>query len=271
MNIADLVVAAGSLLSGVRILAEGLSEMDRGRRQLAGQFKGDGTEARGTLHKVGNRIEERIDRIRDLVRKGAVDPKIRSYAVKVVSSRCARCRSCKTPNILTAAEGGGAAVRPGSCRAVLQGDSLWRCGRCRRSNDIASTEWCVPEKDARREVEAVFAAVRANVRYVRDVHGIDTFQHPKRTLAWGGGDCDDYTVVLGSMLMSIGYPVRARVMETKDPHTGRPAGGWSHILLMCGLPPRKPTGWLPLDASLDRPAGWYPPKALVHRTKDFRL
>jgi hypothetical protein len=52
-------------------------------------------------------------------------------------------------------------------------------------------------------------------------------------------------------------------MQTKGSPT------WSHILVLVGLPPSNPTGWLPLDASMAQPAGWYPPKSIIEKTKDF--
>jgi transglutaminase-like putative cysteine protease len=101
------------------------------------------------------------------------------------------------------------------------------------------------------------------VRYTRDVSGIDTYQTPQRTLAWGIGDCDCLSILLAALLESVGYPVKLRVMETKG------AGTWSHILPLVGMPPTDPTRWMPLDASVDEPAGWYPPKSIIVKTRAF--
>jgi len=50
-------------------------------------------------------------------------------------------------------------------------------------------QWCVPEKDTLAEIDAIYKALRRDIRYTSDVHGIDTYAHPKRTLELGGGDC----------------------------------------------------------------------------------
>jgi hypothetical protein len=130
-----------------------------------------------------------------------------------------------------------------------------KCGR----------EWCVPEKDWPAEVEAIFKAVREHIRYTRDTYGKDLFQHPVRTFQFGGADCDDYTIVLGSMLQSVGYPVRARVIRTTD------ADDWNHIYLLVGLPPRAPARWVPLDASVNKPPGWEAPRSMVADMRDFNV
>lgn len=49
--------------------------------------------------------------------------------------------------------------------------------------------WCIPERDYLGEIRAIFKYTRQNVRYVRDPIDRDTFQHPVRTLEWGGEDC----------------------------------------------------------------------------------
>ena len=134
--------------------------------------------------------------------------------------------------------------------------------------------WCVPEKDWPAEIRAIFDFVRQNIRYTRDTYGKDLFQHPLRTLhkdvvggGFGGGDCDDYTIVLGSMLQAVGYPVKARVIRTRD----RKPGDWNHIYLLVGLPPGGPKKWIPLDASVDQPAGWQAPKSMIAEVRDFEV
>lgn len=123
--------------------------------------------------------------------------------------------------------------------------------------------WCVPEKNWDAEAKAVFDYTRANVRYARDSYGRDQFQHPRRTLQWGGGDCDDYTILLGSLLQSIGYPVKCRVIQT-DGHKD-----YNHIYLVVGLPPQAPSRWVALDGSMDRPAGWEAPARMIKKKRDF--
>jgi predicted transglutaminase-like cysteine proteinase len=124
-------------------------------------------------------------------------------------------------------------------------------------------KFALAERDYEGELKAVFDDIRRNVRYVRDGHKLDTFQSARRTLEFGGGDCDDYTITMGSALQSIGYPVKLRIVQTKG------SKDFNHIFLLAGLPPRAPTKWVPLDASVDKPAGWHPPHRMLAKIKDY--
>lgn len=125
--------------------------------------------------------------------------------------------------------------------------------------------WCTPEKDNAAEVKAIFNAVRQNVRYSGDMTSADTFQHPRRTLEFGGGDCDDFTSLTGAALEAIGIPVRMRVIQTND------SPDYNHIYIIAGLPPQGPRKWVPLDASVNKPAGWEVPKSMIRRKRDFEV
>jgi hypothetical protein len=124
-------------------------------------------------------------------------------------------------------------------------------------------KFCLPERDYWGEVKAVFDAIRKNVRYVRDGYKLDVYQAANRTLEFAGGDCDDFVITLGSALQSIGYPIKLRVIQTVD------SPDFNHIFLLVGLPPRGPTKWVSLDASVDKPAGWHPPRQMIAKIKDF--
>lgn len=125
--------------------------------------------------------------------------------------------------------------------------------------------WCIDEGSYEAEVKAVFDHVRENIRYVRDTQGKDLFQHPRRTIEFQSGDCDDYSIVLCSCLGSIGYPTRLRVIRTKG------SRDWNHIYALVGLPPRSPSRWIALDASLPKPAGWEAPASMVADRLDFEV
>ena len=81
--------------------------------------------------------------------------------------------------------------------------------------------------------------------------------------------CDDYSIVLGSLLGAIGYPVRLRVIRTHD--AGLPRGEFNHIYALVGLPPNAPQKWVPLDASVSEPAGWEAPREMVAEYKDYEV
>lgn len=127
--------------------------------------------------------------------------------------------------------------------------------------------WCIPERDYQGELRAIFNYTRQNVRYVRDPVDRDTFQHPRRTLEWGGEDCDGATIVVGSLVQAIGYPYKCRVIQTVY------GNDYDHIYGMAGVPPTSPNPkiWLPMDASVDKPAFWEAPRHLVKRVKDFTV
>jgi hypothetical protein len=142
-------------------------------------------------------------------------------------------------------------------------------------------EWCLAEKDYLAEIRALFKAVRdpsspLAIRYTRDHVDVDQYASARRTFELHAGDCDCYSIALGAALMACGYPVRFRVIQTKG------ASSWSHIYLLVGVPPTNPTKWIPLDASVNKPAGWEAPGAadvartgrpagMVVKVKDFAV
>jgi transglutaminase-like putative cysteine protease len=128
-----------------------------------------------------------------------------------------------------------------------------RCGR----------SWCIKEKDWANEVRAIFKFVRDQVRYTRDPDGVDTYQSPLVALESGAADCDCYVILLGSMLQSVGYPIQCRIIQLNGAST------YGHIYLLVGMPPTKPTGWVPLDTSVDEPPGFQAPPYMVSKWKDF--
>lgn len=110
---------------------------------------------------------------------------------------------------------------------------------------------CVPPKDRRGEVAALFRWVRSNIRYTRDIYRVELLHTPRRMLELCAGDCDDMTILLGAMLLATGHPVRLALTGFR-PHK---PDSYSHIYpqaLVCGR-------WLALDATMDRPIGWEPP------------
>lgn len=123
--------------------------------------------------------------------------------------------------------------------------------------------WCIPEKDNLREAEAVFKAIRKNVRYTSDILGIDTYQNPKHTLKLKTADCDDYSSTVCASLLSLGIPCRLVVIQTKDADT------WNHIYAQAGFPRANPQRWVTMDASVDRPFGWEAPQSMIAAKRIF--
>lgn len=121
--------------------------------------------------------------------------------------------------------------------------------------------WCVPERDYMGEFTALFNEVRKRVRYTWDPTDYDAFQTPGKTLELQNGDCDDQVALLGAMLRSIGHKVRSRIVQTQGFDT------WNHIYLVAQHPGTKE--WIPLDTTVNQPAGWEVPADIVIKKRDF--
>lgn len=90
-----------------------------------------------------------------------------------------------------------------------------------------------PERDKMCEARAIYDAVKRRVRYTGDVgpirhpngavEGIDLYQSARRTWEFGGGDCDDNSILNATLLALNGLTPVLRVTQYKgDPD-------WSHI------------------------------------------
>lgn len=130
--------------------------------------------------------------------------------------------------------------------------------------------WCVPVKDWKSEIRAVFAAVTNpnspfSVRYTRDHVEVDMFASSALMQRLPAEDCDGLTIRLGALLRALGYHVRCRVVA--------PAGApdqWSHIYLAVAVPPGSKDSWMALDPSeAQHGAFWEVPSALISTKRDF--
>jgi hypothetical protein len=79
-------------------------------------------------------------------------------------------------------------------------------------------------------------------------------------------DCDDFVLLIGSLLESIRLPTRLVLSGVATNGSkvryieghGKPQRGvkWSHIYLMVGTPPFQPTAWTFMEPTLNVPIGW---------------
>jgi predicted transglutaminase-like cysteine proteinase len=240
VNLPQVLLGLAGLALGVRTVRRGVSELSAGLQSRPTSLSGHGEvepdpRGRGSIgRRVGtvNRgkagfsdvrevesLDERINAIRDRIRKGRVDPKVIAWARAQVSKKC--------PG------------RPGG--------------------------WCVPEKDTEAEIRAIFNGMRRDVRYTSDVLGVDTYVHPRKTLEQRSGDCDDYSALGCSALMSVGIPCRLKVIRTKDSQT------WNHIYIQAGHPKGAPDKWMTLDASVPVRPGWEVPASMVAASRTFEV
>lgn len=110
-----------------------------------------------------------------------------------------------------------------------------------------------PQRDQSAEVNALFEFVRDDIRYVRDVVGLETVADPRIVLRRGVGDCDDQSTLLAALAESVGYPARFVMAGYRAP------GVFEHVyvqLLVRGE-------WLDADPTENGPLGWAPPGAVT--------
>ena len=112
----------------------------------------------------------------------------------------------------------------------------------------------VPGQAYRQEAEELFRFVRDDIRYLRDVDGVETLQAPDYTLRKMFGDCDDKSVLLATLLMSIGHPARFVAVGF-----GRP-NDFDHVYVETAIGnPRDPQNWYALETTVpDAEFGWSP-------------
>jgi hypothetical protein len=124
----------------------------------------------------------------------------------------------------------------------------------------------LPDRDYNAEIAAIANYVKSNVRFTQDIKGMDTYFHPIRTLESGVADCDDFSILLGSLFESIGHPVRLKVVQTKN------ASDFDHIYPLVNISDNETgeTGnWIPVDLSVNKPIGWEVPKNQIVKERVF--
>jgi predicted transglutaminase-like cysteine proteinase len=102
----------------------------------------------------------------------------------------------------------------------------------------------LPEHDHAAEIVALSREVKRRVRFTRDPYRAEAVQDAGDTLTLGTGDCDDYAVLLGAMLQSVGIPMKLEAVGMGE--------NFDHVFLTG----RDNAGvYVPLD--LSRPDGKY--------------
>ena len=103
----------------------------------------------------------------------------------------------------------------------------------------------VPAYNDPAEVSAIYNWVLRNIRFTKDMlgvgHGIETLQPAAAILETRAGDCDDFVILLASLLGSVGYETQAVTVaaSASDPEN------FSHIYLEAKVNGR----WTALDAA----------------------
>lgn len=113
-----------------------------------------------------------------------------------------------------------------------------------------SAIYLTPEKNEFHEAETLFNLVRDCIRYVRDIHGVETLCTPEKTLAQRVGDCDDQTTLLAALLQSVGYQTRFVIAGYSNPQMAE------HVYLQVFVN----GAWVDCDPTeTSAPFGWAPP------------
>lgn len=112
----------------------------------------------------------------------------------------------------------------------------------------------VPEGNEVREIDAIYQYVRRAIRYVKDVLDVETLATPTETLMRGAGDCDDFVILIASLLESVGVPTRFVV-------AGYESNEFEHVYLQAWA--SDVGAWLDMDAVARTPLGVQPPGARV--------
>lgn len=122
----------------------------------------------------------------------------------------------------------------------------------------SSLIYTTPERDAYSEASALFSWVQGSVRYVRDVHEVETLSTPLVTLRGRIGDCDDQVTLLATLLEAVGYPTRFIAAGYYE------AGHFDHVYMQAFLGGQ----WVDMDPTERNPMGWAPPDPVALLIED---
>jgi hypothetical protein len=102
----------------------------------------------------------------------------------------------------------------------------------------------VPAYDEMGEVQAVYNWIQRNIRFTKDPLTKETLYPPQELLKIRSGDCDDISMLLGAMLLALGYPARLVTIaaNASDPNE------FSHVYVEAEIPPGS-GNWVAADAA----------------------
>jgi hypothetical protein len=105
------------------------------------------------------------------------------------------------------------------------------------------------------EANAVYEWVKRNIRYTKDPVTKEKLYPPQELLKIRAGDCDDISMLLGALMIALGYPARLATIaaDANQPNE------FSHVYLEAEVPPGSGQ-WIPMDAArVDAQFGVEPP------------
>jgi len=91
---------------------------------------------------------------------------------------------------------------------------------------VLKTVLCgIDGRESLKIIKTVYDWIFQNIRYQKDPHGFEEIKMPHVTVALGYGDCDDFSILLSSMLENAGFPTRLVMVSA------RPDGIFHHIFI----------------------------------------
>jgi transglutaminase-like putative cysteine protease len=113
----------------------------------------------------------------------------------------------------------------------------------------------IPPKDYAQEVRSIYSFITKRLRYTKDINRVETVHRARDLLRWHlkAADCDDFVILTGALLESIGHPVRIVIIGSNPKNKE----DYSHIYLHVKVKDK----WISLDGSVPgAKMGWEAPK-----------
>ena len=100
-----------------------------------------------------------------------------------------------------------------------------------------------PERDQMCELKAIHNYIADHTRFLDDTRDLELFQEPELTLKFTAGDCDDLSILAGSMLESAGFKTELVAVGQED---------YEHVYIRADYPkpPAKKTRTIGFDLSI---------------------
>lgn len=117
----------------------------------------------------------------------------------------------------------------------------------------------IPNKAWQSEARAILSWVQNNIRYTKDVAGVETLQTPIQTLRLRTGDCDDMSMLTAALMESIGHPTRFMAVGMVPNH-------FCHVFAQTKIGGK----WVTMEATENWPLGRNPSGvkcSMVHTNK----
>ena len=126
-------------------------------------------------------------------------------------------------------------------------------------------------RDDMCELQAIYAVVKRELRYVADPVYTDVYASPGRTLknceqGACAGDCDEHAALIAALAGAIGFHVGLRAYGPPGAET------YTHVYAVVGYPKKNPQKWLGMDTTVAQASvGWEPPmKGALVKTAEIK-